>query len=392
MNCIQEISTLSEYKTWVKESIENNENVKVFFYRGHGNKAYEMQPSAYRVIDGKSYRDSEYHLFQDMLHRNPSAFSEDKTIFEKLIRMQHYGLPTRLLDVTESSSVALFFACNQECENMVDGQVFFLGIEQPKKVVNYGNAIQASSLAGLNIELNLSNVGIYTLEKMMAFIDARISSLYPTKYDIFDNTFNTLLITFKIQLEKIKNAIDYFEIVNAFRFIENYMNSILNSLQEQLRVVCETEKNQNEKTRILHARIALTDFISAYYGYTKNIITTLCENIGIPYSYNWNDSLGEFIASFTYFTFVYPPLNIERIRRQQGAFIIFPPVKSNWTFEMYQTLSNIVMLSVKIKAESKKNLLSELAHAGVTEDYLFPELDKQAKAACLRYPMTPIQV
>jgi len=40
----------------------------MFFYRGHGRINFEMQSSVYRVIDGKSYRESEYDLYQDMLH------------------------------------------------------------------------------------------------------------------------------------------------------------------------------------------------------------------------------------------------------------------------------------------------------------------------------------
>lgn len=47
-------------------------------------------------------------------------------------------------------------------------------------------------------------------------------------------------------------------------------------------------------------------------------------------------------------------------------------------------------LSVVVKAEAKQNLLDELAQAGITEDYLFPELDKQAKAARQRYPMSEV--
>lgn len=392
MSDITEITTLSEYKTWVKQSIDNSKNAPVFFYRGHGSTKFEMQPSVYRVINGKSFRDSEYHLYQDMLHRNPSAFSEDKTIFEKLIRMQHYELPTRLLDVTESSSVALFFACSGEREKDVDGQVFFFGMDKSKVI--YTDAIPASSLAGLDIQLNLSNIGTYILDKMEFFFELKIASLYITGYEKFDNDFRNLLVSFDSVLKKVKinsaTAMDLMTIVNFFRTVEKEADGILNELQDELKNSCDSELNQEEKIKILRARLALTDFMNAYYSYTKNVITTLCEKIHVPYNYDWGDSLGEFLASFTYFNFVYPPLNNERIRRQQGAFIIFPPVESSWTFEKYRHSFDIVMLSVVVKAEAKQDLLNELARAGVTEDYLFPELDKQAKAAQLRYPMTAV--
>lgn len=38
--------------------------------------------------------------------------------------MQHYGLPTRLMDVTESPLVALYFACIGDKEKKCDGEVF----------------------------------------------------------------------------------------------------------------------------------------------------------------------------------------------------------------------------------------------------------------------------
>ena len=68
MSGIAEIKNLSEYKTWVKQSLDHNKNATMFFYRGHGRINFEMQSSVYRVIDGKSYRESEYDLYQDMLH------------------------------------------------------------------------------------------------------------------------------------------------------------------------------------------------------------------------------------------------------------------------------------------------------------------------------------
>ena len=74
--------------------------------RGQKNKSWEIRPSAFR--NNLLSRESE--LVKDAYLRAPLEFS-NLGPFEQLTKLQHYGLPTRLLDVTLNPLVALYFAC-----------------------------------------------------------------------------------------------------------------------------------------------------------------------------------------------------------------------------------------------------------------------------------------
>lgn len=78
-----------------------------FFFRGHAYKWWDLKPSAFR----NEYLDNEDFLYYQSSSLLSEEFSADMTTFDKLIKMQHYQIPTRLLDVTTNPLIALYFAC-----------------------------------------------------------------------------------------------------------------------------------------------------------------------------------------------------------------------------------------------------------------------------------------
>ena len=107
-----------------KSSADYKTSKPVFFYRGQYNVDHSLQTGIYRD-DNQRKEDFLYH---EMLVRCHDEF-KDTSHLEKLVIMQHYGCPTRMLDITSNPLVALFFACkNYGGSACAEGTVFIFYI------------------------------------------------------------------------------------------------------------------------------------------------------------------------------------------------------------------------------------------------------------------------
>lgn len=116
------INTITEYLEYV-DSINRipytTHIVGCFtFFRGQSNSSWSISPSLYR----KNLFYAESLLLKEIKHICPSEIPDNQ--FDTLVKMQHYGMPTRLLDTTTNSLVALYFACENSTEKENDGAVY----------------------------------------------------------------------------------------------------------------------------------------------------------------------------------------------------------------------------------------------------------------------------
>lgn len=140
----ESIKSVSQY---VEEVCNATKKCKNFYpivneaplFRGQPDTAFELLPSIGRGRKSEidvTILNEERNLIDMAKFRMPSIFTNDLKPVELLAMLQHHGIPTRLLDVTENALVALYFACcDEKCMNK-NGEVIVFKDTQ-RTVGNY---------------------------------------------------------------------------------------------------------------------------------------------------------------------------------------------------------------------------------------------------------------
>ena len=362
-NTVQAIGSLAEYTWRIMEITQKQpENAfQEFFYRGHANKEWELEPTAYRVYpDGKSYRDVELQMYQEMLRRNPQAFQNCNTTFECLIKMQHYGLPTRLLDLTQSPLVALYFCCcekngsNKNNEEKCDGEVLI--VQATKTDVYFQDELPSHIFWEFEFKSNfvnlLKDITFYFIHDDKFFDISKKENYHPEIYNIIMSLYNSLLRAATLNIDAS---------------IEERYYRTLFFLHKSSAELDTLASHKIENIRSQAQTIRAKFFISM-----SSIIKKIINEYKLPFHFR-DQTLIQFLESYSEKIIIYPPLNNERIQRQRGAFICFPRYHYKKRSE-----SSFPTEHITIAADKKQAILDELKTMGITRANLFPELDVQA--------------
>ena len=367
------------------------------FYRGHADKDWVLLPSIFRTPDGIA---NEHLLFREIVAHEPQSFLECKSALDYLVQMQHYGLPTRLLDVSTNPLVALYFACEEVCN---------IGSEAMK--AGAGEAFRAilSSPQPWGIEYLDNNIDMVdTLSALVATLVATVNKGQEEDQAmanlVIDGIAKAIVSKDPTAEEAVKHAVK--EGKKAGKKIGSKDGVIyLFSIPE------DSLKHYDSDTVSVLANLAKCSDkgIDICTKQTKDEgkskeLSVFNEQPGIqillhqikeekPYFrplINSHDLDSVFLVKAKY--------SNPRITNQAGAFFLFglgigqsdplePEVQPLTKRGHVEIPSRWIKHKFIVPKEKKKQILKELAQIGITDSYIYPEMDKYAKELNKRYKL-----
>ncbi|WP_225757788.1 FRG domain-containing protein [Cardiobacterium sp. Marseille-Q4385] len=325
---INSISDLSQ----ILQTLGEPEKGHTRFFRGHGDESWKLLPSIYR----ETYLiENEDKIIKDALTYCPDDFLPSDTLFEKLVKLQHYGYSTRLLDLTTNALVALYFSAWNEQHYDKDGELIILDI--PDEQIKYGDSDTISILSAISLQsylFNYSQLQEKSEKNAKGSVDRKIL----------------------LSIKELSNLGDLHKALlenkpEVGTLLSHYMNGMEVHYEDEFISIFNAEK---EIISLLHT-------IRTDKPHFRPVINP---------------------SDFNRVLCVRAKLNNARISRQQGCFLIFG-IKDNKTEaavipDEWQRLASNNQ-KILVKAESKADIKQELESFGISKRTLFPELEAQAK-------------
>lgn len=140
-NSMEQVNTVDDYfKKLSRYDIYSN-----VFYRGQLEKHTSITSSISR---DERYTINESAIFNEAVDMKSTEFKDLPTPIERLSKMQHYGIPTRLVDLSVNPLIALFFAVQNIDDNSHGNVYVFI---QPEHNLNDKRIKLLSLLATLDL-------------------------------------------------------------------------------------------------------------------------------------------------------------------------------------------------------------------------------------------------
>ena len=311
-------------------------------YRGMVDYEYPLIPGLARIEEKDS--DIEATLINDFLNRRPDAFN-GLSEFDTLAKMQHYGLPTRLLDFSLNPLVALYFAC--ESKTTKSGRVLCHNTFLQNDSSEYVSSICATPMTKM-FDDN------YTVEEYYCN-DSLTLKKYISESYIYDET---TVVRPKYWNQRIANQSGAF-MVFSNKLIDRYKYILIHESELGLdKAIEEYARGRINRNAI---EVALnTEPIDFYIKESKDYLTDEC-------FYEMYNSYKNYDNSSIWDLF-------------KNRFTISDEIKP-----LSQTKIKNRFCSIIIESKNKRRILQDLSYIGFRADYIYPELEYTAKEIKRRY-------
>ena len=385
-----QINSVSEFIEKIVQ-LDKEEGTEIF-YRGHADRDWELLPSIFRTPSGV---EKEHLLFRDMVAHEPQSFSECKSALDYLVQMQHYGLPTRLLDMTTNPLVALYFACQSVGDvnagisagmQIAGEHVLGIILNDPRardftrKEANLmiRIAYMAGALAGASSATALHAAG----GALAALLDEPMTDSSVLNVALFVADSSAKLGAEEGVKARAKDGVIYLFTApeNRVKHYDSDAVSVLTNLA---------------KCKISEQCYASTPSLGEFNKQPD--IARLCEQIKVEKPHFLPHIQPDTLSSLF---FVKAKNGNQRITNQMGAFLVFG-LGLNLRKEGDDTEGKVyftkgvhaeippewIKRKFVVPKEKKTKILVELAHLGITESYIYPGMEQYAKELKKKYKL-----
>ena len=332
-----EISSINDLNNLIQKLGEPKQGTTRFF-RGQANKKWDMNPSIFRE---QYLIENEDKIIKDVLTSCPDDFLPTDTLFEKLVKLQHYGCKTRLLDLTTNALVALYFACHEKKHHRTNGELIILDI--PNDQIKYFDSdtvaiLSAISVQPIDFEITKSIKAAEDQEKLK-------------KSDYILNNYDNVL-----NFDSFKEKMAQFGLETMDKK-EHTSLIISQSIEEGKKGFKKEFNEQKEIVKLIH------DVRADKPSFRPEIECSDLERV----------------------ICVRAKLNNARISRQQGCFLLYGLDKNKLQPAKVPEEWQQKIDGKKIIVKNKAKIMEELKSFGISTQTLFPELEKQTIEIMERY-------